>query len=63
MGGRPFVRGMRLTVGMIVGQIDSGRSIDDLLADYPDLEREEVLQALRHAAWHREEREILLPAA
>jgi len=54
---------MRLTVGMIVGQIDSGRSIDDLLADYPDLEREDVLQALRHAAWHREEREILLPAA
>ena len=54
---------MRLTVGMIVGQIGGGRSIDELLADYPDLEREDVLQALRYAAWRTEEREILLPAA
>ena len=63
MGGRPCIRGMRLTVGMIVGQIGGGRSIDELLADYPDLEREDVLQALRYAAWRTEEREILLPAA
>jgi len=54
---------MRLTVSMIVGQIGSGRSIDELLADYPDLEHEDVLQALRCAAWRTEEREILLPAA
>jgi uncharacterized protein (DUF433 family) len=49
---------MRVTVGMIVGQIGAGRSIDELLADYPYLEREDILQALRYAAWRAEEREI-----
>lgn len=49
MGGKPCVRGMRVTVGMIVGQIGSGRTIDDVLADYPYLDREDVLQALRYA--------------
>lgn len=58
MGGKPSIRGMRVTVGMIVGQIGAGRSIDELLADYPYLEREDVLQALRYAAWRMEEREI-----
>ena len=60
MGGRPCIRGMRVTVGMIVGQIGSGVTIDDLLSDYPYLEREDVLQALRYAAWLAEEREIEL---
>lgn len=63
MGGRACIRGMRITVGMIVGQIGSGRSIDELLQDYPDLEREDVLQALRYAAWRADEREIALAAA
>jgi uncharacterized protein (DUF433 family) len=63
MGGRPCIRGMRITVGMIVGQIGSGCSIDDLLADYPDLEREDVLQSLRYAAWRVQERDIPLSAA
>jgi uncharacterized protein (DUF433 family) len=63
MAGRACIRGMRVTVGMIVGQIGEGRSIDDLLADYPYLEREDVLQALRYAAWRAEERELVLPAA
>jgi uncharacterized protein (DUF433 family) len=58
MGGKPCVRGMRVTVGMIVGQIGAGRTIDELLADYPYLEREDILQALRYAAWRAEEREI-----
>ena len=49
MGGKPCIRGMRVTVGMIVGQIGAGRSIDDLLADFPYLEREDVVQALRYA--------------
>jgi len=53
MGGKPCIRGMRVTVGMIVGQISAGRSIEQLLADYPYLEREDVLQALRCAAWFR----------
>jgi uncharacterized protein (DUF433 family) len=57
MGGKPCIRGMRGTVGMIVGQIGAGRSIEEVLADYPYLEREGVLQALRYAAWRAEERE------
>lgn len=56
MGGRPYIRGMRVTVAMIVGQIGAGRIIDELLADYPYLEREDILQALRYAAWLAEER-------
>jgi uncharacterized protein (DUF433 family) len=60
MGGKPCIRGMRVTVGMIVGQIGAGRSIDELLADHPYLEREDILQALRYAAWRTEEREIQL---
>ncbi|MGB8259571.1 MAG: DUF433 domain-containing protein [Terracidiphilus sp.] len=60
MGGRPCIRGMRVTVGMIVGQIGAGVGIDELLADYPYLEREDVLQSLRYAAWRSDEREILL---
>jgi uncharacterized protein (DUF433 family) len=50
MGGKPCIRGTRVTVGMIVGQIGSGCSIEQLLADYPYLEREDVMQALRYAA-------------
>ncbi len=57
------IRGMRVTVGMIVGQIGAGRSIDDLLAEYPYLEREDILQALRYAAWRAEEREVALAKA
>ena len=60
MGGRPCIRGMRVTVGMIVGQIGAGQTIAELLADYPYLEQEDVLQALRYAAWRAEEREIKL---
>jgi len=58
MGGKPCIRGRRVTVGMIVGQIGAGRTIDELLVDYPYLEREDILQALRYAAWRAEDREI-----
>jgi len=51
MGGRACVRGQRVTVGMIVGQMAAGQSIDELLADFPYLERADVVQALRYAAW------------
>jgi len=61
MGGKACIRGMRVTVGMIVGQIGAGHTIDELLADYPYLEREDILQALRYAAWLAEERELSLP--
>jgi uncharacterized protein (DUF433 family) len=63
MGGRPCIRGMRVTVGMIVGQIAAGVSIDELLSDYPYLEREDIMQALRYAAWRSDEREVLLVSA
>lgn len=62
MGGKPCVRGMRVTVGMIVGQIGSGRGIDDVLTDYPYLEREDVLQALLYAAWRADERDVDIAA-
>lgn len=60
MGGKPCIRGMRVTVGMIVGQIGAGQSVDSLLDDFPYLEREDIMQALRYAAWRAEEREVML---
>jgi len=63
MGGKACIRGMRVTVGMIVGQIGAGQSIDEILADYPYLEREDIMQALRYAAWRTEEREVVLASA
>jgi uncharacterized protein (DUF433 family) len=63
MGGKACVRGLRVTVGMIVSQIGTGHSIDDVLADCPYLEREDILQALRYAAWRAKEREVELARA
>jgi uncharacterized protein (DUF433 family) len=50
MGGKACIRGMPVTVGMIVGQIGAGHTIEDLLVDYPYLEREDLMH-LRYAAW------------
>lgn len=63
MGGKACIRGMRVTVGMLVGQIGAGRSVEELLVDYPYLEREDILQALQYAAWRAEEREVVLAKA
>ena len=63
MGGKPCIRGMRVTVGMIVGQIAAGRGQEQLLGDYPYLQQEDIVQALRYAAWRAAEREVLLTAA
>ncbi|MCX5889107.1 MAG: DUF433 domain-containing protein [Deltaproteobacteria bacterium] len=60
MGGKPCIRGMRVTVGTIVGLIASGKTVDEVLADYPYLEREDILEALTYAAWRAEEREVPL---
>ena len=60
MGGKPCIRGTRITVGMIVAQIGAGLTIDQLLGDYPHLQRNDVLEALRYAAWRAQEREIAL---
>jgi uncharacterized protein (DUF433 family) len=58
MNGKACIRNMRVTVGMIIRQIGGGHSIDDILTDYPYLEREDILQAFRYAALRVEEREI-----
>ena len=63
MGGKACIRGMRVTVGMVVGQIGAGHSVEEILVDYPYLERDDVMQALRYAAWRTEEREVLLASA
>jgi uncharacterized protein (DUF433 family) len=63
MGGKACIRGLRVTVGMIVGQIGAGRNAQEILADYPYLEHEDILQALRYAAWLAEEREVVLARA
>jgi len=55
MGGKPCIRGMRVTVGTIVGLVASGKTADEVLADYPYLEREDILEALSYAAWRAEE--------
>lgn len=60
MGGKPCIRGMRVTVGTIVGLIASGKTIDEVLVDYPYLEREDVLEALAYAAWRVEEKEFTI---
>jgi uncharacterized protein (DUF433 family) len=63
MGGKACIRGMRVTVGMIVGQIGTGQSVEEILASYPYLEHEDIMQALRYAAWLAEEREVGLATA
>lgn len=63
MGGKACIRGMRVTVGMIVAQIGAGQTIEELLADFPYLEREDILQALRYAAQLADEREVELASA
>lgn len=63
MGGKACIRGMRVTVGMIVGQIGAGHSLDEVLTDYPYLERDDIMQALLYAAWRAEEREVMLTMA
>ena len=63
MGGRPCIRGLRVTVGMVVGAIASGYSVEQVLEDHPYLERDDVFEALRYAAWRAEEREWPMEAA
>jgi uncharacterized protein (DUF433 family) len=60
MGGKPCIRGMRVTVGTIVGLVAAGRSTQEILTAYPYLEEEDVRQALRYAAWRVEELELPL---
>lgn len=63
MGGLPCIRGLRVTVSAVVGQLAAGRTIEDIVADYPYLERDDVLAALEYAAAAVSERELPVPAA
>jgi len=64
MGGKPCIRGMRITVGTVVGLVAAGKSVESILDLYPYLEKEDILQALSWAAWRAEEIEVpLQPAA
>jgi uncharacterized protein (DUF433 family) len=58
MGGKPCIRGLRVTVGTIVGLIAAGNNVEQVLKLYPYLEAEDIQQALNYAAWRVEEKEI-----
>jgi len=63
MGGKPCIRGMRVTVGMIVGMIASGHDQSEILRLYPYLESGDIAQALSYAAWRSEEVETAIEQA
>lgn len=55
LGGRACVRGLRIPVSVIVGQIAHGATFDEILAGYPDLDREDIQQSIEYAAWLAQE--------
>ena len=63
MGGKPCLRGMRVTVGLITGLVASGASFEEILQLYPYLEEADIRAALTYAAWRTEERESALQPA
>ena len=63
MGGKPCIRGMRVTVGAIVGLLAAGRTEAEVLKAYPYLEPEDIRQALAWCAWRAQEQEIPIRAA
>lgn len=63
MGGKPCIRGLRVTVGTIIGLLAAGRSSAEILQAYPYLEPEDIQQALAYAAWRVEEIELPLVIA
>lgn len=60
MTGKPCIRGMRVTVGMIFGELGAGTTVDELPAAFPYLEREDILEALRFGSWLASYREVEL---
>lgn len=60
MGGKPCIRGLRVTVGTVIGLLASGHTAEEILKAYPYLEREDIPQALAYAAWRVEEVELPL---
>jgi uncharacterized protein (DUF433 family) len=63
MGGKPCIRGMRVTVGTVIGMLASGHSRESILKLYPYLEPQDIDAALQYAAWRVEEIEIAVPRA
>jgi uncharacterized protein (DUF433 family) len=63
MGGRPCIRGLRVTVGTIIGLLASGVSTEGILSMYPYLQQEDIMEALAYAAWRSEEIEVPLATA
>lgn len=63
MGGKPCVRGMRVTVATILGLLTNGRSEEEILAAYPYLEPDDIRAALSYAAWRVEELEVSILGA
>lgn len=61
MGGKPCVRGLRVTVGTVVGLLASGRTAEEVLAEYPYLEQADIQACLAYAAWRSEEAEVPIP--
>ncbi len=63
MGGKPCIRGLRVTVGTLLGLLAAGHSHEDILKAYPYFEREDIQEALAYAAWRVEEFETPLALA
>ena len=63
MGGKPCIRGLRVTVGTVIGLMAAGHSIEKILEAYPYLERDDIFAALEYAAWRLEEQEVSLEIA
>jgi uncharacterized protein (DUF433 family) len=59
--GQPTIRGMRITVSVIVKQIASGMTPQEIVEAYPEIEQEDIFQALRYAAWLAAEKTRLVP--
>ena len=59
-GRKPCIRGMRVTVGTVVGLVAAGRTREEILREYPYLEAEDIAEALSYAAWRAEKAEVAL---
>jgi len=63
MGGKACIKGTRVTVSMIIAQLSDGKTIDTLTEEYPYLSQEDVLEALKYAAWVLEGKEMAIVSA
>lgn len=55
LGGKACIRGMRISVSVVVNLVANGMTVDEIIAEYPDLEPEDIRQALQYAAWTAED--------